>query len=205
MVLVTWGLVPVQAGIFSVKTVTRTSEMTFAVSTSFMGADEQGKNLSMEYAQSTYGIVALNETLPPYMTRSYTLAPFTPQYEQEDNSTQGAYTAPTTMYTLDLECENASHKADGTANTLYQSKNGCNATLGLTGNLTIGDYSDTSQVLAIKNYTGQYIGYHNGGEADYYLSSDCPKTENRTFFASFARSKVRYWPKQEARSVLSYY
>ncbi|KAH7413801.1 hypothetical protein DE146DRAFT_7430 [Phaeosphaeria sp. MPI-PUGE-AT-0046c] len=191
VVLVTWGLVPVQSGLFSVKTVTRTSEMTFSVSTSFMGAEDQGKNLSMEYAQSTYGIVALNESLPPYMTRSYTLAPFTPQYEQDDNSTQGTYTAPTTMYTLDLECEDASHKADGTEKKLYRSKNGCNATLGLTGNLTIGEYSDTSQVLAIKKYTGQYIGYHNWGLADYYLSSSCPKSENGTFFASFAKSKAK--------------
>jgi hypothetical protein len=190
VVLVTWGLVPVQAGIFSVQTVTRISDMTFAVSTSAMGIQEQANNLSLKYAQSTYGIVALNESLPPFMTRNYTLAPFTPQHGKNDNTTQGTYTAPTTMYTLDLECENVSHRADGTKHMVYQSKNGCNATLGLTGNLTIGDGSSSSEVLAIKKYTGQYIGYHNWGEADYYLSSDCPKSENRTFFASFAKSKV---------------
>lgn len=157
-----------------------------------MGIEEQGNRLSMKYAQSTYGIVALNETLPPYMARNYTLAPFMPQDAQNDKATQGTYTAPTTMYTLDLECEDVSHKADGTQHMVYRSKNGCNATLGLTGNLTIGDDSDLSEVLAIKKYTGQYIGYHNFNDADYYLSSDCPKSENRTFFASFAESKVRH-------------
>jgi hypothetical protein len=191
VVLVTWGLVPTQAGIFSVKTVTRTSNMTIAVSTASMPFENQLTGLSLRYAQSTYGIAALNETLPPYMGRNFTLAPFQPQYKDFDESGKGTFTAPTTMYTLDLVCEDVSHKADGTVETLYQSNDGCNSTLGLTGNLTRGEQIDRYlETTAIKEYTGQYIGFHNEGWADYYLSSMCPESQNRTFFASLAKSKA---------------
>ena len=78
VVLVTWGLVPTQAGIFSVRTVTRSNNMTFDVSTFNVPIAQQASSLTFRYSQSTYGIVSLNETLPPYMARNYTLAPFRP-------------------------------------------------------------------------------------------------------------------------------
>jgi hypothetical protein len=103
VVLVTWGLVPTQAGIFSVRAVTRTTNTTFAVSTSSMPFEKQATSLTFRYMQSTYGIAALNETLPPYMTRNYTLAPFEPSVSTHDDITgQGTYTAPTTMHRTKL-------------------------------------------------------------------------------------------------------
>lgn len=191
VVLVTWGLVPTQAGLFTVRTVTRTSDVMFSVSTALMPFEKQALGLSFRFAQSTYGIVALNETLPPYMTHSYVLAPFEPRDSQDGVLGQGTYTGPTTLYTLDLACENVSHKANGTKNIEFYSKKGCTFPLGLDGNLTVGEQiQPDASVYDIKNYTGQYVGYHNGGFADYYLSSDCPKSENSTFFASLAKSKV---------------
>jgi hypothetical protein len=157
-----------------------------------MPAEDQATSLTFGYAQSTYGIVALNETMPAFMARNYTLAPFQLKDAQLDVTSKGTFIAPTTMYTLDLVCENVSHRADGTVSTEYLSKDGCNSTLGLTGNLTFGEEVDRyTPVMAIKGYTGQYIGYHNFGAADYYLSPYCPESENGTFFASFAQSKVR--------------
>jgi hypothetical protein len=190
VVLVTWGLVPTQAGIFSIRTVTRTTNMTFAVSTSSMPFEEQATSLTLRYTQSTYGIVSLNETLPPFMSRNYTLAPFGPVHADDSGPEQGIYTAPTTMYTLDLECQDVSHKADA-SDPVYTSQGGHNFTLGPDGNLTVGDrpYID-AEVYAVKQYTGMYVGFHNGGFADYYLSSAFPKTENTTFFAAIAKSKV---------------
>jgi hypothetical protein len=194
VVLVTWGLVPTQAGIFNVRTVTRTTGVTFAVSTSSMPFDKQATGLTYRFSESTYGIVSLNETLPPYMARNYTLAPFKPREIQGSIVGQGTYTASTTMYTLDLECEDASHKADNSSNRpTYTSSGGCkfNET-GLTGNDTIGDGAKYYQNGAIKKYNAMYIGYHNAGLADYYLSPNCPKSENTTFFAAFSQSKVSY-------------
>ncbi|KAH7079533.1 hypothetical protein FB567DRAFT_124050 [Paraphoma chrysanthemicola] len=191
VVLVTWGLVPTQAGIFSVETVTRATNLTFAVSTATMPFDQQATSLTFRYAQSTYGIVSLNETLPQYMARNYTLTPFEPSGPHANISGKGTYSAQTTMYTLDLECEDASHKADNSTSIVYSSNNGCNFTLGLTGNLTVGDSSAKSEILAIRQYTGMYVGYHSGGFADYYLSDSCPESGNTTFYAAFAKSKLR--------------
>jgi hypothetical protein len=94
------------------------------------------------------------------------------------------------MYTLDLECEDASHEA-GVSSRVYQSKSGHNFTLGLTGNLTVGErpYTD-SEIYAVKQYTGMYVGFHNGGFADYYLSDSFPLSENTTFYTALAKSKV---------------
>jgi hypothetical protein len=196
VVLVTWGLVPTQAGIFTVKTVTRTTNMPFAVSTYSMPFDQQATSLSFRYAQSTYGIVSLNETLPPYMARNYTLAPFQPRDSQTGVSEQGTYTAPTTMYTLDLYCEDASHRANGSTRFNYVSTGGCSVNVGLNGNLTRGEGKELNEGIAVKQYTGMYMGYHNAGNADFYLSPLCPKSENTTFFAAFTKNKVVLSPCQ---------
>jgi hypothetical protein len=195
VVLVTWGLVPTQAGIFSIETVTRTTNMSFAVSTYSMPFDKQATSLSFRYMISTYGITALNETLPRYMTHNYTLAPFEPSDSTAGSlQGQGNYTAPTTMYTLDLSCEDVSHRANPRANItetiMYNSSTGCKAPNGLDGNLTVSRGVESMKADAIKRYTARYIGYHFGELADFYLSPYCPETANTTFYAAIARNKV---------------
>jgi hypothetical protein len=196
VVLVTWGLVPTQAGIFSVRTVTRATNMTFEVSTYHIPVAQQALNLTLQYAQSTYGIVSLNETLPPYMARNYTLAPFrtAENVKNSDSASQGqgTWTSETTMYFLDLYCEDASHRA-GYSSKVYTSNAGCNFTLGPNGNFTMGeDVGDGAENLAVKQYTGVYAGYWNHeGFGQYSLDHYCPESANHTFFATFSESKVR--------------
>ena len=97
------------------------------------------------------------------------------------------------MYFLELYCENVSHKADDSKKIFYTSNNGCNFTLGPTGNLTLGENIGLgNEALGIKEYTGQYAGYWNHeGFADYSLDAYCPEAANHTFFAGFSKSKVR--------------
>jgi hypothetical protein len=173
-----------------------------------MPFDKQATSLTYRFSESVYGIVSLNETLPPYMARNYTLAPFRP-HEQSDNVIgKGTYTAPTIMYTLDLYCEDASHEADNsTTSPKYQSNGGCKmpAGMGLTGNNTVGDGSDASTFTATKEYEAMYIGYHNAGGADWYLSPMCPKTENTTFYAAFSKSKASTLTPNPLQSQLGLY
>jgi hypothetical protein len=170
--------------------VTRTTNTTFVTSTSSMPFDIQAKTLSFRYSQSTYGIATLNETLPPYMTHNYTLAPFEPLNSTDSGlEGHGTYTAPTTMYKLDLVCEDVSHKSDNSRMIFYTSSTGCNITSGLDGNTTISP-KDASKTIANKGYSTRYIGYHNGGYADWYLSPYCPKSANTTFYAAIAKTKV---------------
>ena len=191
VVLVTWGLVPTQAGIFTIRTVTLNIDRTFAVSTYFMPASQQPKSL-FSFPESTYRIVALNETLPPFMARNFTLAPFKPREGESDLPANGIYTSPTTMYTLTLYCEEAKRQDDGYGGLDHSATNGCSFNLGLDGNLTIGDEKHGGPAVAIKQYTAMYVGYHSGDYTDYYLENNgCPDSENTTFYAAFAKSKVR--------------
>ena len=194
VVLVTWGLVPTQAGIFSVRTVTRTTNATFDVSTFNIPVGDQASSLTFRYAQSTYGIVTLNETLPPFMARNYTLSPFKASNGVDEVAQgQGNWTAETTMYFLELYCEDTSHKADNSnERPVYISNNGCNFTQGPTGNQSVGeDIGSGSGALEVKQYAGQYVGYWNHqGFAQFSLDAYCPSSTNRTFFASFSKTKV---------------
>jgi hypothetical protein len=157
-----------------------------------MPFEEQATSLTFRYQQSTYGIAALNESLPRYTTRNYTLAPFEPLNQTGDSfEGRGTYNGPTTMYQLDLTCEDASRKAVNNPDTriFYNSSTGCHSLEGLTGNTTM-NYDENSDELFFKEFVGRYVGYHNGGSADWYLSTSCPTTANTTFYAGFGRTKV---------------
>ncbi|KAH7078120.1 hypothetical protein BKA63DRAFT_552243 [Paraphoma chrysanthemicola] len=192
LILVAFGIVPTQAGIFSVKTITQARNTSFDVSTFSIPVADQATNLTFRYAHSTYGIVALNETLPPFMARNYTLRPFktSAPVDKDGVLTHGTYTAPTTMYYSDLDCENVSKKGDDAATISYTSSRGCVIEPGLTGNQTVNEYPNQQQgEHTVKKYTGVYAGYHNGFDG-YAAPFHCNTTANRTFYAAFQQNKV---------------
>lgn len=183
---------PTQAGIFSTEHITRNVTDAFEISTRYMSLDQQRNSLSLKFAQSAYGIVALNETLPPYMARNYTLAPFRPSAIErqgpEDTETK-EWTAPTILYSLDMYCEPAvpfeNQGIKGWNNS------GCVVTGLQMGNQTIST-TPSSQSSTIKTFSAQYVGFWNlWGSADFYLSSSCPVERNHTLFAAFTRNKVK--------------
>jgi hypothetical protein len=110
--------------------------------------------------QSTYGIVSLNETLPQYMGRNYTLAPFRPSTDlRTTGQASGIWTARTTKYSLDLYCEDVSRKADNSTRVVYTSNSGCNFTTGLTGNVTKGNIPGyEGEAYANKDYVSMFVG-----------------------------------------------
>jgi hypothetical protein len=196
VVLVTMGLVPTQAGIFSTQTITQNITLPFDQSTAFVAAGDQASNLTLQFAQSTYAIAALNETLTQYMARNYTLAPIRPKPRPSNTSTpHGNWSAPTTMYSVDLYCEPAvlstTPERDG---IIANSTNGCSFNLGLDGNITVGDNKawPGRTVLNNKEFTAMYVGYWNPlGFADYSLDRYCPTTSNSTFYAAIGRNKAK--------------
>ncbi|KAF2025483.1 hypothetical protein EK21DRAFT_103882 [Setomelanomma holmii] len=195
VVLVAWGLVPVQAGIFSTQTITQNISLPFERSSAFIPVSQQPSELTLRLAQSTYGIAVLNETLTQYMAKNYILAPVRPSLESEDNTSSGGnWTFPTTMYSLELYCEPASFSPNGGFDGLIaNSSNGCSFTMGLTGNNTIGENSQIDQpTFDAEQFTAMYAGYSNPrGFADYALVGECPTTSNSTFYAAVARNKAK--------------
>jgi len=156
------------------------------VSTRFIPAEQQPAALTLRFAQSAYGIVALNETLPPYMTREYMLAPFAQSFGIDDNGVAtdiGKWTAPTTMYGLDLQCKPAI-TIPRKGWPVYNSTTGCSMTVGQSGNRTQSVSQD------VKPFSAMYAGYW---PSIFELShiDECPPERNHTFYAAFTRNKEK--------------
>jgi hypothetical protein len=150
----------------------------------------------MRYTHRAYAVAMLNETLQPYSTRNYTLAPFKPLDSAFQND--GTWTAPTTLYSLDMQCEEASQSLSN-GFTIFASKTGCSYGYGMQpiGNQTAGksprgiDSRVPSGYYTVKEFSARYIGYWGQIWSDYYLEGFCPETANRTFLASFTRNKKK--------------
>lgn len=202
IVFVTWGLVPVQAGIFATETITQTSSAVFAKSINFMPASEQPDSINGRFIHSTHGIIWLNETLPPYMTRDYVLAPVKIQDTKTDVKGNETWTVDTTLYSLDMQCEfpairtkettqisGLDRKPQSVKTSTYASSNGCEFPTdyyGTLGNDTIGpnDSFQNQSVYDTKEFSSIYIGYYSTSGSEYYLEGLCPKTSNHTFMVS---------------------
>jgi hypothetical protein len=96
-----WGITPFQAAMLSTNTVQFDSRLRIDVSTSPGPSD-----LGLTFAYSAYAIIFLNESIPPYMTKDYSLIPFEPEVlDAHNTSTYQTVTSRTTLYTLDLSCD----------------------------------------------------------------------------------------------------
>ncbi|OAL51004.1 hypothetical protein IQ07DRAFT_672697 [Pyrenochaeta sp. DS3sAY3a] len=170
-VLTTFGIVPLQAGIFSTTKVTQTSPASFIVSQKFIHTSEQEAKLTLSYTQSAYGIVSLNDTLPPFMALNYTLAPFTAlSSERDSNST---WTAETMLYGYDGQCEEAIIGFNEDGDT-FHSSDGCD----------------------VKSFSAYYMGSYSLYDDYYGMPAPfgdklCPGKGNGTFFSALVRNKER--------------
>ncbi|KAF9691447.1 hypothetical protein EKO04_010599 [Ascochyta lentis] len=211
IVCVTWGVVPFQAGIFSSETIRLSSAVEFSHTTGFIPASEQSEKVDSRYIHSAHGIIWLNETLPPYMTRDYALTPFQPQeIEQKRNGSHRTWTSTSTLYSLDMNCETPGVKVQDEqqissgfnfAPTTVQtsqwiSSTGCGFPTSYykaIGNETIGpnEAMNNISVYNTKEYASVYIGFYSTEWAEYYLETYCPESANHTFMALFTKNKQR--------------
>lgn len=208
--LVTWGIVPIQAGIFSTETIRLSSEAMFAQSTGYLPASEQNEDMDSQYIYSTHGIIWLNESLPPFMTRDYALAPFRPlEADVTVNHENQTWTSSTTLYSLDIDCEvpGVAFEDEGvptwqgetitmTQMPQWTSSNGCKFPASYyksVGNETMGPNPDMNNMADYdtKEFASIYIGQYPTDYADYYLQSYCPVTANHTFMAYFTKNKMK--------------
>ncbi|KAK4541087.1 hypothetical protein LTR36_008312 [Oleoguttula mirabilis] len=195
LVLVSWGVTPLQAAIFATYTVEKTYSIPVGVSTRFLTAHEQQAQVTANYTYSVFGIAWLDERMPAYMSRQAALVPFQPLRLAESQSEE-TWTAPSTLYSVDVACEAAVLRTvklklytGETSNQLdYTSSQGCKIPYpyGPTGNDTVGG----TGLDEIKGYTALYAGYGNhDGLADFYLSAYCPANASNVFLAAFAQNK----------------
>lgn len=174
VVVIFWGLTPLQSSIFATKTITQTDALAIATSTTYLSIEQQNTVLTGSYAQSVYNIAWLNETLPSFMTPQAMLAPFGLVSKPDTIQTAETWTGRTRAYSVDLACQVA---VDGGQSML--SYNGCN--------YTDDNFPPPTQIKP-DQYTSLFVGYWDASySGDWFLQSSCPASANQTVFVQWSR------------------
>lgn len=172
----TFGVVPLQAGIFSTKSISRTFPQDFNVSGNFIPASQQQAQLTLAFASSVYGILELNETLPGFMTRDYVLRPFNMDGESE----AGSWSTQTIKYDLDLVCKGVEPTSTEKSNDLQNSR-------------IIGFSPSGNPALQNRRYSGNYAGYFPAADRDWFEGKQPARArdgDSEGFDASFGENRA---------------
>ncbi|KAF2665477.1 hypothetical protein BT63DRAFT_66774 [Microthyrium microscopicum] len=180
VMLTTWGLTPVQAGIFATSTVNITRSTSTQRSTQFLPLSKQETTLSTKSVYSAMNILWLNETLPPFVTRDYAVAPFT-DIKTSDVGVAAAtrsLTGMTKRYGADISCEEPIQYLDQSNITFLNSTWGCHMTAP----------SPTLQFDESRPYQMIFAGYKSGDSAQYSLDRGaCPQNQSNTFLIQYSK------------------
>jgi hypothetical protein len=155
-----------------------------AKSTSYLSLDKQKDTLSAQSVYSVTNILWLNETMPPFMTKDFLLAPFGPSGNAVSQlaASSETWTGLTQRYGVNITCETPiPWVSDGI--DYINSTWGCSFPPPPPQTITSDNGSKIFDTL--------YIGYSNDdGSADYYLSSQgiCPKNETSTFIIQWSKT-----------------
>jgi hypothetical protein len=198
-ILTTLGIVPLQAGIFTTRTIPKHWPQPVQISQKYINVSLQNSATTVRYAQSTYGIVSMNATLPPFMTRNYTLAPFRIEAERDIDMANyhlmDQFVANTTLYSMDVLCKAATPNTPTSSSIVsYNVSADCTVDLSQFGNRTVGEHIEqlAGRPLGMNHgtYNSFYTSYFGRSTAGQTLGVSTCDFDNGTFFAAFARNKA---------------
>lgn len=155
-----------------------------ARSTQLLSLETQQNTLSAQAAQSVSSIMWLNETLQPFMTRDFVLAPFGPSMTSGLDSNEEIWLGNTTLYSVNVTCEPALPSHNYVNETITNNTWGCSFVMPPPRTVPCSNSS--------KIYDTLYVGYSNyDGSADYYLSDgSCPPNASQTFYAQWSKALI---------------
>ncbi|THV67308.1 hypothetical protein D6C81_06928 [Aureobasidium pullulans] len=175
VVIIFWGLTPLQSSIFATKMIEKTLQVTTVTSSSYLSLRDQKTTLTGSYAQSVYNIAWLNESLPPFMSRQGIIAPFSLLDDNTRTETSETWTARTHFYSVDINCESPTYDEYDIIST-----SGCRYYIANT-NLPSKTKDD--------QYNSLYVGYWYEESMDSYLRGSCPDQANQTFLLRWSRGR----------------
>ena len=103
MMLVGWGITPLQSGIFATTRTTRTTTAHVHSINSLPPLTSQVDKLLTEFMYKTYGVLWLGEDIPAFTTRDVGLVPFTLEDTSGANA-KGKWTSQSIAYSTELTC-----------------------------------------------------------------------------------------------------
>jgi hypothetical protein len=189
--ITTLGVVPLQAGIFTAGETTSTFEQQFLLSHGVRPSNLQTSSSVVQSSQSVYGLLRLNETLPPFMTLNYTLSPFVPLTTPKIQAIEETWTSTSTLFGMDLDC----HEVMPTwisPNLWFDITEDCRVDLGSWEPNVIGEKHDwvaTDDGGGPEAHYKTYTSYYSPNVPPYSIwSSNTNCTLYSTFFTAFARN-----------------
>jgi hypothetical protein len=189
LVLVGMGLTPLQAAMFATETVTKTLDGPMQLSTQHLSIEYQASHVTANYTYSVSNILWLGERLPRFMSREAAFTPFRPEKMMSPQQNE-SWSAVTTSFGMDLQCEEAILNKTGKLET-WASSQGCQLStpFGPDGMDVIGS-TDSTDGTEVKEFTPFFAGNQNhDGLADYYLSPYCPESASNVFMVAFAKNR----------------
>ena len=153
MVFVVWAVTPLQNAILNNNIVSLTHPVALSLSPAQASLGLQNPEPSMDAFNTAYGILWLGQSMPPFTTPKYTLAPFHAAQPVSMPNANQTLSATTTMYYTDLDCKApAAVSVDqSTRKVSFDDGEGCLAT-------AILSYPD---VINNGQFAPSYIGYYN--------------------------------------------
>ncbi|KAL1586528.1 hypothetical protein WHR41_05262 [Cladosporium halotolerans] len=185
LILVAWGVTPLQGAIFATDTVTKSVSEPMQLAQNYLSIADQAAEVTANYTYSASNIVWLGERLPSFMTREAALMSFKPE-DVEVLQTEDTLTARTTSFSVDITCEDP--VLNRTGETLASSQ-GCLVPLpfGPDGTDIV---HEPGRSYDVKRFSAFYAGTQNyDGLADFYLSPYCPEDVKDVFLVAFTENR----------------
>lgn len=126
MVFITWAIVPLQSAIFSTGIVSRTTQTQMAIIGSMIAPQAQTQKLNVNFMNRAYGVAWLDQKLPPFTTKEYSLIPFVALNERAGLFEDATWTTITQMYYTNLTCKPAKFEREPPLHSWkFESEDGC--------------------------------------------------------------------------------
>ncbi|KAK0615857.1 hypothetical protein B0T17DRAFT_496936 [Bombardia bombarda] len=173
MMLVFWGVTPLQAAILGTQAIVLTSNMTMPTSSVLLPVQDQAARIDSSILNGAYAIGWFGQTFPAFTTADYAVLPISPASKP---APRDLWTIETTKLTTNLTCWPAIVTGNGTGYDMDNGQ-GCSTRV----SFFQSSFGGNSSAIIL------YIGYYDNAVLDYYLEGpDCSKNSSDQFLAIYA-------------------
>lgn len=178
LVLIFWGITPLQSAIFGERPVVITSNISVNAPSVLAPVEDQAIEFTPLILNQAYAISWFGQEFPPFTTADYALLPVLPQQDAEP-APDKSWTAETTKLSTELNCwpANITGTSDWRVNKM---DNGRGCSFDVQFFQSPPRANDTSSIIL-------YIGYGDDATLDYHLGNpNCSSDASNQFLAVWA-------------------